>query len=205
VSNAVVLGQPLVEERVIRAQKVEHAAILAQDAVDEELCLAAKRLPEVFVEIREQAHVGSHRVEIPQMQPLRREVVHQRARAAVGEHATDLPLQDCRLAQPSGAGQIEQLIVGNAAPQEKGEARRQLEIADPIRRVRRSADRVPFDAEQELRTDQHGRQGHLDARLEAAFRAGFPIELERPLEIGVGDRPPIGSPHQRRQHFFRRL
>ena len=30
-----------------------------------------------------------------------------------------------------------------------------------------------------------------------SVRARLPVELERPLEVGVGDRPPIGAPHQR--------
>ena len=34
VRDAVVLGEPLVEERVVGAQQVEHAAVFAQDALE---------------------------------------------------------------------------------------------------------------------------------------------------------------------------
>ena len=37
IGDPIVASQPFVEERVIRRQQIEHAAIRAQDAVDEEL------------------------------------------------------------------------------------------------------------------------------------------------------------------------
>ena len=43
VRDAVMLRQPLVDERVVRAQQIEHAAILAQDALEEELRLLVGR------------------------------------------------------------------------------------------------------------------------------------------------------------------
>ena len=45
--------QPLVDERVVRGQQVEDAAVLAHDAVEEQLRLAPERLPQVVVEVRE--------------------------------------------------------------------------------------------------------------------------------------------------------
>jgi hypothetical protein len=72
------LGQAFVEERVVGAQEIEDAPILAKNAFDEELGLAAERPPEVLVEVREQTHVGCSGVEIAQVEPLRCEVGHQR-------------------------------------------------------------------------------------------------------------------------------
>ena len=43
VGNAVVLGQPLIDERVVGRQQFEHAAILAQDAVEEQLGFPLER------------------------------------------------------------------------------------------------------------------------------------------------------------------
>ena len=57
VRDAVVLREPLVEERVVRLQQVEHAAVLAQDALEEQLRLLAERLPQVVVEVGEQPQV----------------------------------------------------------------------------------------------------------------------------------------------------
>ena len=53
VRDAVVLGEPLVDERVIRRQQIEHAAIFVDDAVEEQLDFALERLAQVVVEIRE--------------------------------------------------------------------------------------------------------------------------------------------------------
>ena len=97
-------------------------------------------------------------------------------------------------------GHVEQLVVRNAAPQEERQPRRQLEIADAIRRVRRDA--RPDPARRGTGTaglTSTRRQRHLDARVEVAVRARLPIERERALQIGVGHRPPIGPPHQRRR------
>ena len=52
VRDPVVPGEPFVDERVIRGQQIQDAAILVDDAVEQELDLAAKRLPQVVVEIR---------------------------------------------------------------------------------------------------------------------------------------------------------
>ena len=51
VRNAVVFREPLVDERVIRRQQIEHAAIFAQDAAGEQLRFAAEPLPQIFVEV----------------------------------------------------------------------------------------------------------------------------------------------------------
>ena len=56
--NAVVLGQPLVHERVVRAQQVEHAAVFADDALEEQLGLAPERLAQVVVEVGERRASG---------------------------------------------------------------------------------------------------------------------------------------------------
>ena len=96
-------------------------------------------------------------------------------------------------------GQVEQLVVRDAAPQEERQARRELEVADAIGRPRRDAGRVLFDAEQELRIHQHRAQGHLDPRVEVSLRTPLPIERHRLFQVGVGDRPAIGPADQRGQ------
>ena len=53
VGDAVVARQPFVDERVVGAQQVERAAILAHDALEEQLGLAAERLTQRVVEVRE--------------------------------------------------------------------------------------------------------------------------------------------------------
>ena len=124
-------------------------------------------------------------------------LVDQRSRARVGQHPPHLPLEHRRLVQLAARRHVEQLVVRDAAPEEERQPRRQLEIADAIRRVRRDAGRILLDAEQELRAHQHGGQRHLDAASKSSVRARLPIELERPVQVGVGHRPPVGPPHQR--------
>ena len=57
---------------------------------------------------------------------------------------------------------------------------------------------LALDPEEELRADAGCCERHLDARLEAAsLRAGRDTG-ERRLQIGVGDRTPIGAARERR-------
>ena len=51
VRDAVVLREPLVDERVVRGQQIEHAAIFAEDAAGKELRFAAEALAQVLVEV----------------------------------------------------------------------------------------------------------------------------------------------------------
>src|SRR5262249_19146752 len=51
--HAIMFGEPLVEERVIRRNKIERAPILLDDAAEEQLSLRAHRIPERFVKDRE--------------------------------------------------------------------------------------------------------------------------------------------------------
>ena len=81
------------------------------------------------------------------MEPLRREVRDERARSRIGEHAPHLLLEHARLMQLSRNRHVQQLIVWNAAPEEEGESRRELYIADAIRSIRCSARWILLDAE----------------------------------------------------------
>ena len=74
--------QTLIQERVVGAEQVEHVAIFAQDALEEQLRFAAQGLPQVVVEIGKQPRVRRDRREIAEVEPLLREVVDQRLGAA---------------------------------------------------------------------------------------------------------------------------
>ena len=85
------LGHALVDERVVGRQQFEHAAILAHQAFEEELGLAAERLAKRVVVIGVKERVGQDLVDILQAQPLRgkarRERLGARSRAASGAAA----------------------------------------------------------------------------------------------------------------------
>ena len=52
IRDAVVLGQPLVDERVVRRQQVDDAAVLADDAVEQQLDFAPHGVAQRIVEVR---------------------------------------------------------------------------------------------------------------------------------------------------------
>ena len=89
-------------------------------------------LAQVVVEVREDVRVGLEASQVAQVQPLAGEVAAQGARALVLEHAPDLLFEHGRILQLAGRRDRQQLIVGNAAPDEERQPRRELEIADAI-------------------------------------------------------------------------
>ena len=106
-------------------------------------------------------------LEVAQEQPLAGEVGDERVGAPVGEHPPHLRAEHRGLAQLASLGGRQQLIVGNAAPQKERQPRRELEVADAIRRSGRGVRRIALDAEQELGADEQAPYRALDARVEA--------------------------------------
>ena len=88
--------------------------------------------------------------------------------ALVRDHAAHLRGQHARLAQPAGRGQVQQLLVRDAAPEEERQARGELQVADRVRRARPDAGRIAFDAIQERRARQDPRDAGADAGVEVA-------------------------------------
>ena len=111
--------QSIVHERVVGTEQIEKAAILTQHAFEEEVCLSGKRGPQVFIKIWKRRGVGQHGIDVAQIQPLADEVGYQRLRAGISEHARDLPFQRDAVPQSATFGQIEELVIGIAAPEEK--------------------------------------------------------------------------------------
>ena len=74
--------------------------------------------------------IDHHFLDPAQIQPLGGEIVHQRVGGArVGQHAPHFFLERCGLGELSVFRQGQQMIVGDAAPQEKRQARGQFQIA----------------------------------------------------------------------------
>ena len=65
--------------------------------------------------------------------------VDERVGLRIGQHPPHLLLEHRRLVQLALRGEVEQLVVGNAAPEEERQPRRQLEIADAVHRAGRDA------------------------------------------------------------------
>jgi len=62
-----VTGQALVQERVVRAEQFEDAAILPEHALKEEIRFSSKRKAQVFIETREGCRIRQHILHIPEV------------------------------------------------------------------------------------------------------------------------------------------
>ena len=136
--------EPLVQVRVVGRQQLDEGPVVAYLMLEEQLGLAAERLAQVVVELGVRARVGVDGPQVPDEQPLPAEVPGQRRRPRVGEHAAHLRGEHAGLAEGAGLGRLEQLVVGDAAPEEERQPRRQLEVADGVdaARDRRSPGRA---------------------------------------------------------------
>ena len=139
--------------------------------------------------------MGTDGHQVPELEPLPGKVAREVEGARIGEQPAGLPLQLVRTAQLAANRRIEQLVVGNAAPEEERQPRRQLQVADAVR-ARSDLVRVQLHAEEELGIDEHGAQGLLDAVIEAARGTPFAVEGQRSLDVLGGDRPAVGATHQ---------
>ena len=103
--------------------------------------------------------------------------------------------------QLAARGDAEQLLVGDAAPQEERQARGQLDVAQRVHLSRRRAGRVLLHAEEEIRIDEQPFERELDAGVEAAprLRPPVPEELEQRLDVPIRRRPAIGAAGQPRE------
>src|SRR5215468_9552851 len=174
VGNSIVFCQPFIEEGIIRADQAEHAAILTQYAVEEELGFLPEGLPQVIIEVAINGVVRSDGIDIAQPQPLPGEIRRQVERASIGKHTARLFLELSGLGQFSPDCGIEQLIVRDAAPQKERKTRCQLEIADPVGAVRRNSLQVSFHSEQEVRIGKHRAQRSFDSGVEITFIEAAP-------------------------------
>ena len=114
--NSIVSRQILVQPGVIGVEKSQDAEITGQHIGEQQFGLAPKSLAQLAAEGR---ILRQRRVQFAQPQPLRSKIVHQCRRLGILEQATRLRCQHVRLVQSAGGGDIEQLLVGDAAPQEE--------------------------------------------------------------------------------------
>ena len=156
VGNAVVPGQPLVDERVVGGQQLEHRPILAHDAVEEHLGLAPERLPQVVVEVRELVDERRHVAQVAEVQPLRRRSWSTSAsRAWIGQHAPHLLLEHRRLTQAALARAIASSSSSGMLLQRKNDSRDASSTSLIAVHVPARRRRIALDPEDELGAGQH--------------------------------------------------
>src|SRR5262245_19455633 len=108
------LRQSCVDERIVGAQELERTVILAYYAVEEQSRFLLERLSQSFLEIREIRFVGCNYRDSPQVEPLLAKVLGEGLRARVGQHSSDLTIEDARLLQLAASRYFNQLVVGDA-------------------------------------------------------------------------------------------
>ncbi len=79
IGDAVVLREPLVDERVVGGQEVEQRPILPEHVFDEQPGLGMESLPQILVEVGKDIDVRCGDVQFAECQPLRSEVLDERA------------------------------------------------------------------------------------------------------------------------------
>ncbi len=192
------LREPFVDERVIGREQVEDAAVLVNDAAEEQLDLAPESFAQRAIEVREQIHDGLAGLHAAHVQPLPREVLDERVRARVRDHPLDLLLEHRGVVQAPFGGELNQLLVRDAAPQEEREPRGQLEVADAVSRPCRDLRRLDLGPVDELRIGEDALHGGLDAVIEAsAFVAAGSKERHHLVDVGVGGGAAEGLARQR--------
>ncbi len=197
--DPVVPREPLVDEGVVGRQQVDDAAVLLHDAGEEQLGLAPQRLPQVVVEIGERRRIRPGAGEVPQIEPLPREVLDHRLGARVGQHPLHLSLERGGIPELAALRRREQHIVRDAAPQEEGEPRGDVEIRQRVDRAGLQIGRLGFEPEDERRAAQHEPQRELDAAFEVAVPPLVVVEREQPVELGCVEGPAISEAAEPRQ------
>ena len=180
VGDAVVPRQPLVHERVVGAQQVEHAAVLADDALEQQLGLAAERLPQVVVEVRETRRSWAARcARCAAAATGRRSWRPARSARGSASIRRTCALEHRRLREPCRAAAARSsVLVRDAAPQEERQPRGQLEVADAMDAARHRAGRIALDAEDEPRAGEDALQPALDAGSKLPRARAVVVELE---------------------------
>ena len=169
-------SQPFVDVRVVGVEQRRHAAVLRQCAGHEPDHLFPERVEQAFVVVGVADRIHDDIAQAPQIEPLRREVLgDRRAGARVGQHPSHLLFQNVRIVEASLHGQLQQRLVGQAAPEKERQARRKLQIAQPIRfPVRITAVGIAVDPQQEFGVDEDSLNGELNARFKAASLGATP-------------------------------
>src|SRR5207248_11134645 len=93
---------------------------------------------------------------------------------------------------------------GDAAPQEKRQARRQIHIANQVGGARPNAGGIALHTVEERRARQHSGQAGADARVKCvAVLTSLPVEAERSLHVITANRPPVRTARQVGEYALR--
>ena len=187
----------LVDEGVVGVDEPADRLVVADERQEEQRRLVAHRghqrvgAPRVVDGVE-----PDPRADVLEAEPLGGEAGAERVGLRVGQHPVDLGVEHARVAQLAAPREVAQLGVRHRRPQEVGEARGEVPVADAVGlRVRGLGRRL--DAQQELRRDQDGLQDHLHRFLEIQTRpARRAVLAERPRHVRLARWPAPGPPQE---------
>ncbi len=110
--DAVVLRQALVDKRVIRVDQIGDRPVFMDNAADEQLHFLRHRAAQIVVEIGELGGHRNLRLQGAQSEPLAGQVVDERFRFRIGQHALHFAFQHGGLVQLVLRGQREERSSG---------------------------------------------------------------------------------------------
>ena len=194
-----------VEKGVVRRQQIDDAAILFQLSIEKQLHFPDECDSQVVVEPGKLlVEIRREQPDISCLQPFLEEVLHQRgACMLVTQHAPDLSIEHSRLVQRSADRRVEQFVVGDAAPQEKRQARRQLDIRQGVRGAGGGDVRLGLNPEQEIGAHEKPLDPCTNPGVEISLLPCDLIEIHERLDVVVRQGAAIGASRQRRQNFRR--
>ncbi len=120
--DSVVPGEALVHVRVVGGEQLDHRSVLLHDVREEQFGLTHHRVGERLIEVGVAQRVRMDLVQVLEAEPLARESRPECLGPGVGQHAQHLALQLVRIRKIALVRDVDQLLIGRAAPQEEGEA-----------------------------------------------------------------------------------
>src|SRR5262249_46258443 len=114
------------------------------------------------------------------------EVVAKRLGARISEQPPHLAFEDLGLAQLPLDSDVQEPVVGNAAPKEERQPGGELHVTDGVGRARRNGGGIALDPEEERGADEKSLQTDLNAPLEAPLGASVLVERHQRFEVLFG-------------------
>ena len=126
------ISQDITLPAEVGGQQVDHRAIFQVDRFENQQGFKhhvhAGSIGTLEIEVGELLLVGNRRDQAIQLKPLAWKAVAKTDHLAVIEHAVDLFTEHRRITKPACFCQVQQRIVRNAAPEEKGKSRGKVEV-----------------------------------------------------------------------------
>ena len=184
VRDSVVPGEPLVDKRVVGIQQIDHAAVLVDDALDEQLGFFAESLPQIVVEIGEHRTVGTWLCKSRRFSHWPAKFVTSASERGIGQHPLDLLFEDGRIAQlvlarPASSSSSSGMLLHRKNDRREASSRSLMRYFCPGR----DAGRLNFFAEHKFGIRQDAAKRHFDALIEQPVVSALLIEAQQHLSV----------------------